>query len=46
MPQNHYGWSDDRNHCYYNSPQSNYNYAPCNKLGEFSELSFALTGKR
>jgi hypothetical protein len=46
MPQNHRGWSNDRNHCYYNSPQSNYNYADCNELGDFSELSIALTGKQ
>lgn len=44
-PQNHHGWKNDLNHCYFNSPGFGDNYVTCNSQGAFSEFSVALTGK-
>ncbi len=48
-PQNHHGWKNDLNHCYFNFPTYGYDYVTCNSQGigthGFSELSIALRGK-
>ncbi len=45
-PQNHYGWKNDLNDCYFNSASYGANYAMCDSEGYFPELSIALTGKK
>jgi hypothetical protein len=44
-PANHFGWKNDLNQCYLNSPDFGDNYVTCDSQGAFSELSIALTGK-
>ncbi len=48
-PRNHYGWKNDLNDCYFNSPTFGDEYVTCNSQGSgnhgFSEFSIALTGK-
>jgi hypothetical protein len=45
-PQNHHGWKNDLNDCYFNGSAFGANYVTCNTQGPFSELSIALTGKK
>lgn len=44
-PQNHHGWKNDLNDCYFNSSTFDADYVTCDSQGAFSELSIALTGK-
>jgi hypothetical protein len=47
-PQNHHGWKNDLNHCFFNGAAFGADYVTCNSQGigtnGFSELSIALTG--
>jgi len=47
-PQNHHGWKNDLNHCFFNGAAFGDNYVTCNSQGigqhGFSELEIALTG--
>ncbi len=45
-PQNHYGWKNDPNDCYFNSASFGADYSTCDSEGYFPELSIALTGKK
>jgi hypothetical protein len=48
-PQNHHGWKNDLNHCYFNSEYYGSDYVTCNSLGigirGFTAMEIALTGK-
>jgi hypothetical protein len=43
--QNHHGWKNDLNDCFFNGVAFGDNYVTCNSQGHFSEFSIALTGK-
>ena len=43
--QNHHGWKNDLNDCYFNGTSFGANYVTCNRQGAFSEFSIALTGR-
>jgi hypothetical protein len=45
MPQNHKGWKNDPNHCYFNGAAFGLDYVTCDSQGPFSVLDIGLTGK-
>ena len=46
MPQNHQGWKDDPNDCYFNGAAFGLDYVTCDSQGPFSVLDIGLTGKQ